>query len=390
MSKKVLFCAKVVSHLKAFHLPYLRWFQEQGWEVHAATNGAEKIPYVNQQFDIPIHRSPLKLDNWRAYRQLKSLIRQHDYDIIHCHTPMGGVLTRLAARQARRRGTRLLYTAHGFHFFQGASPLYWLLYYPVEKYLSRYTDCLITINTEDYNRALERRFKAQAIAYVHGVGVDFDKYKPIGRQERDRLRAMHGIGADEFVLIYAAELSSRKNQSYLLQVVSLLSARIPLLRLLLAGQGELEADYREQTERLGLDDIVTFLGHRSDMEQIYALADLAVSSSRQEGLPVNIMEAIATGLPVVATDVRGNRDLVEPGVHGSLVGLDDASIFAERIWELYSQPQLRADLGANRGRLIEHYSVDYVLNEMIPIYTNTTRQWDVGKVVLSDQKGLDL
>ncbi|WP_082789945.1 glycosyltransferase family 4 protein [Paenibacillus sp. GM2] len=375
--KKVLFCATVVSHLKAFHLPYLRWFREQGWEVHAATYGTEAVPYVDKQFNIPIQRSPFKLDNWRAYRQLKDIVRENNYEIIHCHTPMGGALTRLAARQVRRTGTRVLYTAHGFHFFKGASFQNWLLYYPVEKYLSRYTDCLITMNAEDYNRALDHQFKAGAIAYVHGVGIDFDKYKPVHEQEKRQLREWHGIGSDEFVMIYAAELSQRKNQAYLLKVVSLLRERIPRLRLLLAGQGALEEKYREQAGQLGLENLVTFLGHRTDMDQIYALADIAVSSSRQEGLPVNIMEAIATGLPVVATDVRGNRDLVEPGTHGFLVGLDEPSVFADRIWELYNHPQLRADIRANRDRLISLYSVSHVLEEVKPIYTDTARQWDI-------------
>lgn len=368
MSQKVLFCATVVSHLKAFHLPYLQWFKEEGWEVHAATNGEEAVPYVDKQFNISIQRSPFKWDNIRAYRELKRIIDSNEYDIIHCHTPMGAVLTRLAARGARRKGTTVIYTAHGFHFFKGASLVNWLIYYPVEKWLSRYTDCLITMNQEDYDRVQKRKFSAKRIAYVHGVGVDFNKYKPVSSEEKKRLRVEYGIEDNRFVLVYAAELTKRKNQSLLIEVVKSLKDRLPNIQLLLAGKGELESHYRSLVHNMNLEGYVTFLGHRTDMNRIYALSDLAVSSSRQEGLPVNVMEAIASGLPVVATKVRGNRDLVTEGVHGLLVELGDSEAFAESIWKLYEDQILRESISREFQRLIDLYSVSYVLDEVTSIY----------------------
>lgn len=368
MPKKVLFCATVVSHLRQFHVPYLRWFKEQGWEVHTAASGMEPIPYSDLQIPLSIQRSPFKRDNLKAYQELKELIRQHRYDLIHCHTPMGGALTRLAARQARRTGTKVIYTAHGFHFFDGAPLLYWLVYYPVEKLLSRYTDCLITMNQEDYERAVARRFRAGSIVKVHGVGVDFNKFKPVSAEQKSRLREEYGIGQERFVLVYAAELSWRKNQTFLLQAVARLRARIPEMVLLLAGQGQLEPEYRKLTDELDLGEHVIFLGHRTDMPALYALADLAVTTSRQEGLPVHVMEAIASGLPVVATDVRGNRDLVKDGVHGFVVKQGDAKALDRRIWELYAHPRLRKELGGNRHRLTELHDVDHVLSEVIAVY----------------------
>ncbi|TYA12034.1 glycosyltransferase family 4 protein [Paenibacillus faecis] len=367
MLKKVLFCATVVSHLNQFHTPYMRWFKQQGWEVHAAAFGETPIPDADCQFSLSIERSPFRWNNLKAYKELADLIKRHGYHVVHCHTPMGGVLTRLAARQARRSGTKVLYTAHGFHFFDGAPIVNWLLYYPAEKLLSRWTDCLITINEEDYLRAIRRGFKAQSIVHVHGVGVDFGRFKPVDPREKQQLRREHHIGQDRFVLIYAAELSKRKNQGFLLQAAANLKRRIPELLVLLAGQGDLETPYKRLAQRLGLTGNVVFLGQRKDMPALYALADVAVTTSRQEGLPVNVMEALASGLPMIATEVRGNRDLVEDGINGYLVRPGDTEAFEQRVWELYASAKLRKKLNG-RDRLLGKYTVARVLEEMTSVY----------------------
>ena len=159
-----------------FHLPYLEWFKKNGYETHVcARNDYEnmedcRIPYCDKYFNFPFQRSPFKFKNIMVYYQLKRLIESNHYDVIHCHTPMGGVLTRFAARKVRRKGTKIIYTAHGFHFYKGAPLKNWLLYYPVEKLLSRFTDVIITINKEDYYIA--QRFKAKQIDYIPGVGID--------------------------------------------------------------------------------------------------------------------------------------------------------------------------------------------------------------------------
>ena len=154
----------------------MKWFKEQGWEVHVAASGNMNLPYVDQKFDIPIQRSPLVIKNIQAYQDLNVLINEHQYEIIHCHTPMGGVLARLAARNARKNGTKVIYTAHGFHFCKGAPITNWLLYYPIEKILASFTDCLITINQEDYQLAT-KRFKTKQIEHVNGVGVNIEEFK---------------------------------------------------------------------------------------------------------------------------------------------------------------------------------------------------------------------
>jgi glycosyltransferase EpsD len=155
MSRKILFVSNTANFSK-FNRPFMHWFRQQGWQVDYASAGEETVSGCDNQYTICIARSPFSLSNLRAYRELKALLAD-DYDIIHCHTPMGACLARLAARKGR---AKIIYTAHGFHFFKGAPLLNWLVYYPIEKYLSKYTDCLVTINKEDYNLAI-RKFKMQ-------------------------------------------------------------------------------------------------------------------------------------------------------------------------------------------------------------------------------------
>jgi glycosyltransferase EpsD len=147
----------------------MKWFKDQGWEVHVAANGDMNLPFVDKKYNIQISRSPLSWSNHEAYNQLKTIIGENEYGIIHCHTPVGGALARLAARKSRDNGTKVIYTAHGFHFCKGAPLINWLIYYPIERWLAKYTDCLITINEEDYQLAIKHKFKAKKIEHVHGV-----------------------------------------------------------------------------------------------------------------------------------------------------------------------------------------------------------------------------
>jgi len=197
MNKRILFCATIDEHFTSFHLPYLKWFKEQGWEVHVAAAGYLEIPYVDKKYHIPIERSPFKTKNIKAFKELKEIINLNDYDIIHCHTPMGGVLTRLAAKKARENGTKVVYTAHGFHFCKGAPFINWFIYYPIEKTLAYITDCLLTINEEDFTLA-KNQFKAKQIVHVHGVGVDTERFAPILEFHKLVLRAEYHYENDTF------------------------------------------------------------------------------------------------------------------------------------------------------------------------------------------------
>lgn len=370
MNKKVLFVATVdKGHILKFHIPYLKYFKEKGFEVHVACAGNATIPYCDKKFELPFERSPFKISNFRAYTGLKRIINENHYAIIHCHTPMGAVIGRLAAKDAREKGSKVLYTAHGFHFFKGASLVNWLLFYPIEKLLSRYTDCLITINEEDYHNAIKRNFKANAIKIVNGVGVDLKRFSPQTITEKMELRASYKYSDKSFLLMYTAELNHNKHQDLLIKAMADLKKKIPNIKLLLAGEGPLEIQYKEQVKSLGLSEDVHFLGHRSDIPNLLKLSDIAVSASRREGLPVNIMEAMATGLPIIVTDSRGNRDLVKTGENGYVVGVDDVNGLCTAVVDLYNSDEKRKIYGEKSVELAKDYSLDTIVNKMDQIYS---------------------
>ncbi|ANE46260.1 glycosyl transferase [Paenibacillus swuensis] len=368
MKKKVLFCANIHLHFKGFHLPVFQWFQEQGWEVHAAANGKLELPYTDQVFEIPVQRSPFRLENVSAYHELLKLINQHEYDIIHCHTPMGGMLARLAAGKARKKGAKVIYTAHGFHFYKGAPKLNWLLYYPIERMLAHRTDCLITINSEDYQLALDRKLGAGRVVHVHGVGVDTERFKPAEDSYKQELRNQHGFAPDDFLFFYAAEFNANKNQQLLIQALAYIKQKVPGGRLLLAGEGPLLEHCRALAAEMQIADRVHFLGYRQDIASLLQMCDVAVGASYREGLPVNIMEAMACGLPVIATANRGHTELVADEANGFIVPLNDPWNFAVRMIRLNHAEPLRKRMAAESLRRVQTYSSLQVRQQLSEIY----------------------
>lgn len=356
--KKVLFTATVDSHILQFHIPYLKMFKEKGYEVHVATNGTEEIPYCDIKHLISFERSPIKINNLKAIKDLKKIIDKENFDIIHCHTPMGSVVTRIAAKKARKRGTRAIYTAHGFHFFKGAPILNWIIFYPIEKYLSKYTDCLITINQEDYELA-KRKFKAKQVELVHGVGVDENKFNfEMTPQEKHELRESLGLKDDDFVIIYVAELSKRKNQGMLIKAVKeLIDEGKTNLKVLLPGTDSMNGYYQKMSKDLGIEENIKFLGYRKDIPKLLKISDLYVSTAKQEGLPVNIMEAMFCELPIVATDCRGNSDLVE-----DCIKLNDINELKNKIKDFLKKKS------SNKYKKIDCYGLNYVRKKMKILY----------------------
>ncbi|XZF76217.1 glycosyltransferase family 4 protein [Bacillus sp. AL-1R] len=368
MAKKVLFCATVDYHFTAFHMPYIKWFKENGWEVHIAANGEIQIPYVDKKFNVSIQRSPFKFKNIKALKDLKNIIEQNNYEIIHCHTPMGGILTRLAARKSRINGTKVIYTAHGFHFCKGAPLLNWLLYYPIEKFMAHLTDCLITINNEDYELS-KNKLKVKRIEYIHGVGVNAEDFKPIDELNKKALKESFGYQPDDFLLFYAAEFNKNKNQKFLLNSLALIKEDLPNVKILLAGEGVLLNECKQLAKKLEISHMVNFLGFRKDIKEIVPMCDVAVGSSLREGLPVNIMEAMACGLPIIAVDNRGHRELVMDDNNGWLVKSDGETDFAKKLKHLVKSEGLKERLGINSRKIIlSKYSIDKVIEKKSKVY----------------------
>lgn len=369
MVHKILYCATVDYHFKAFHLPYMKWFKERGWGVDVAAAGEIDLPYTDNKYNIPIQRSPFSRLNITAYKKLKTIIDQNHYDIIHCHTPLGGVLARLGARQARRNGTKVIYTAHGFHFCKGAPLLNWMIYYPIERYLSRYTDSLITINHEDFQLAMKHRFKAGSIEHVAGVGIDTEKFKPIPENEKALLKRSFGYQTNDFLLIYAAEFNKNKNQLFLIHALAKVKDELPNAKLLFAGEGAMLESCQELASSLGISHMVEFLGFRKDIDKILQICDLSVAASFREGLPVNVMEAMSCGLPVIAVENRGHRELIHPDKNGFILSEWDPVEFAMQIKKLANNAGFKVQLGeTGRQMILEKYSTRKILSENGRIY----------------------
>ena len=361
--KKVLFVATVTKHINSFHIPYLKWFKEEGYEVHVASNGNEPIEYCDKHYNLPFERFPLRKNNIKTYRELKKIINENKYEIIHCHTPVGGVLTRLAAKKARKKGTRVIYTAHGFHFYKEAPLLNWLIYYPIEKWLSRYTDCLITINKEDYELAKKKFRKCKQIELVHGVGLDTTKFDiEISNQALATLKDEISIKKDNIVLTYIAELNKNKNQQLLIKTIEqIVKEGDTRYILLLVGDGKLKERYQKYVKKHKLENNIKILGKRNDIAKILKITDIYVASSLREGLPVNILEAMYMGLPIVATDNRGHRELIKNEENGYVIS-NDRDELKDKIIRIYENKK------QFKKNEIDTYKIEKVKEKMKKIY----------------------
>lgn len=372
--KKVLFVATVDSHIRHFHIPYLKYFKEMGYEVHVATanDENEKFAYCDKKHTITFERSPFKLNNLKAIKQMEKLLSKEKFDLVHCHTPMGGVVTRIAARKFRKDGLKVFYTAHGFHFYKGAPLMNWLIYYPVEKWLSRYTDVLITINKEDYEYA--KKFKAKRVEKIDGIGVDDKRFQiEMTDSEKDALRKelsndKFKIEKNDIVLTYVAEMIPRKNQELLINAMKDVVSKNNKIKLLLVGTGKLTEQYRKQIEDLGLEANVSLTGYRRDVPKIFKITDIGISTSRQEGLPVNLIEAQMSGIPCIATNVRGNNEVVIHKKNGYLFESENQKDLTEKILDLVENTKLRNRMKANTVELVQKFVLENSLKEGIKIY----------------------
>lgn len=368
---KILFVANIYEHIYSFHLPYMKWLKEHGYEVHVVANelGDYKIPYADRVIEMEIERSPFKLGNIKALKQLKNLIEKERYSIISCHTPMGGVLARLAARKARKQyGLKVIYTAHGFHFYKGAPIKNWLLFYPIEKYLSRFTDAIVTINKEDYELVKTHGFKNKETYLIHGIGIDYSRLSVDNLGVND-LRLKYGYKSDDFIMLYLAEFIPRKNHSFLINAMPKLLERIPNIKLIFAGRGDDKEKMMLLAKRLGVESYVDFIGFRDDVGNLIYISDIGVSSSSQEGLGMCLAESLYMGKPVVASDIRGHRDLVKSGNNGFLFSLDNEEQFIEQVVYMYNHPDERRAMGEYAAANIGDYVIDNTLKEMVRIYT---------------------
>ena len=369
--RKVLLTATVQSHIIQFHRPLAKMLHEQGVVIHVAArdnlvekNGL-KLDFADKVYDVPLARSPKSKDNVRAYKYLKQIIEEENYDIIHCNTPMGGIVTRLAAGKARKNGTKVFYTAHGFHFYQGAPKKNWLIYYPIEKIFAHITDKLITINKEDYELA-KKKFCCKSYR-IHGVGINTAKYDSVTSEQVAAIKEKLGLKG-KYIVLCTGELNTNKNQVTLIDAMQIIAQTIPDVVLLLAGNGPNEQALREKIAEYKLDDNVKMLGYHTDLEIYVHAADIVVSVSLREGLPLNIAEAMYLGKPVVASANRGHRELVKDGENGYLVPAKDQQKIAERIIDIATNSVKATEFGMTGRKYAIPYTDQKVLEELRIIY----------------------
>ena len=374
---KILYTATTASHIAQFHLPHMRLLQERGWEIHVAAhdnlavkNGLQ-IKYCDRFIEVPFARSPKSPDNLRAYKQLKELLKTEHYDVILCNTPMGGIVTRLAAKKTRKQGTKVVYMAHGFHFFKGSSRAAWLIYYPIEKHMAKHCDLLVTINEEDYALAQKKFSKRTKVAHIHGVGVDENRYHPATAEEQLAMRQAEGLAPEDFVILCTGELNENKNQKTLVSAAALLKDKLPNLKVLLAGNGPKEQELKDQIQAEGLDGKVRLLGYRTDLEKVVPAVNLIVSCSRREGMPLNIIEAMLCKKPVVASHNRGHDELVREGATGFLVPALDVQQLSECIYRIFCDPNHKTQFGEMGYQAIQAYTVPSVSREYIGLIDQT-------------------
>lgn len=361
MKKKVLFVATTAkTHINTFHLPYIKYFKSIDWQVDVVTNGDADVPYADSQYAIPIKRSPMSISNIKACKELYSIIKEENYDLITCHTPMGGVLARIAAHFAKARC--VMYTAHGFHFFKGAPIVNNVVYKVIEKTLAHWTDILITINEEDYQAACKFKLKKGGRLYkINGIGVDVAKMS--NAKNRQETRQKLGIAEDEIVFCNIGEMIKRKNQATLIKAFA--SMNIDKTRLLICGDGVLRQEIENAIKQYKVEDKVTLLGFRKDIPDILNASDVFVFPSLQEGLPVAVMEAMAVGLPVICSDIRGCRDLIAGG-GGVLVSPQNAEELSSAMVNMVSSKCLKT-MGDTNKKTVQNCDIKKVFNSVVDI-----------------------
>lgn len=340
--------------------------------VDIATNengGETAVPNCYREWEckiyqLPWSRSPLDKGNIAAVREIKRIIQNGGYNFVHCHTPIAAACTRAACKGLRKKGVKVLYTAHGFHFYKGAPLKNWLLYYPVEWLCAHWTDILITINREDYKRA-RKHLHAKQVEYVPGVGVDIKRFADT-KSDRAAKRLEIGVPKDAVLLISVGELSRRKNHA--LVIKSLAKIKDNNIHYVIAGIGPLQNELQALAASLEVSDRVHFPGYRSDIPELYKASDICVFPSVQEGLPVAVMEAMACGLPIIATDIRGTNDLLTDSENALIERPDDVIGFSKAILNMCGDLQLRSGLGAENQERSRQYDVSTINQKMMQIY----------------------
>ncbi len=381
--KKILYITTIAGFLPQFEMNDVKIMQSLGYEVHYASN----FNVIVYSFDlaalkrqgvithhIDIVKSPLGIrNNSKAVKQLRQIIEEENINIVHCHNPMGGIDGRLAAKLSNKN-PYVMYTAHGFHFYEGAPKLNWMLYYPAEKFFSRMTDKIITINDEDYKRAMAfPTRKRKSAVRIHGVGVNKERFKPnpaISNEKREELN----VPTNAFHIVTAAELNENKNQKVIIEAIH----NIPNENIYysICGDGPNANNLREMIESYGLSNRVKLLGYRNDMEKILQTADCFAFPSKREGLGVAAIEALLCGVPLIAADNRGTREYVNNFENGIMCKPDCVGDYEQAILRMINDKVMRQQMSDIARESAKKFCIEEVSKVMVRVYNEATMEAD--------------
>ena len=364
--KKVLYVTTVSRTINAFLIPHINMLLDNGYEIHCACSIDKPVDKELQRrgvkiFEVPFSRNPLGIGNIKAFIKLEELQRINDYDIVHVHTPIAAIYGRLL--KLNFPSLRIIYTEHGYHFLKGGSKLGWILYYPIEKIMAKFTDVTININKEDYEITKEK-LKPKKCYLLNGVGLDLDKYKKLSSKEIQEKRKEFGLKDKDFVVLMIAEINKNKNHIQLINAMDILKDKYPNIKVLCIGDGTLKESLEKQIILRNLQNNIFMLGYRLDVNKFINISDIGILLSRREGLPRNIMEFMACGRKVIATDIRGCRDLICDETIGTLVNVDDYESTAKAIEKYY----ILNDKSFEVSEEIRKYDIESINSELLKIY----------------------
>lgn len=383
IEKKAIILTTVPSTIEQFNMENIKLLKKLGYKVEVASNfnmtgnidnnRFNKFIRELEQLDVKVNnisfsRKLIDVNNFRAYSQLKRLFKEQNYQLLHCHTPICGAITRLVVRKKRKNGLKVIYTAHGFHFYKGAPILNWLIYYPVEKICSKWTDCLITINQEDYELA-KKKLKTKMIYKINGTGVDTKKFEiQLTEKDKSNLKKELKITDSDFIIVCIGELNKNKNQIMQISAMKKIIHKYNKIKLLLIGKGVLKDYYEQKIEELNLQKNIFLLGYRKDVSSILNIADCLVSTSIREGLGLNIIEGMSAGIPVIGTNNRGHRELIHNGNNGYLVNINNEDDLVNAIENVINKKDIKNIL-ENAKKTAKKYDVEVVKKQLEYIYS---------------------
>ena len=379
--KKVLYVTTVSRTINAFLIPHINMLLDNGYEVHCACSIDKPVDKELQRrgvkiFEVPFSRNPLGIRNIKAFIKLEELQRINDYDIVHVHTPIAAIYGRLL--KLNFPSLRIIYTAHGYHFLKGGSKLGWIIYYPIEKIMAKFTDVTININKEDYEITKEK-LKPKKCYLLNGVGLDLDKYKKLSSKEIQEKRKEFGLNDKDFVVLMIAEINKNKNHIQLINAMDILKDKYPNIKVLCIGDGTLKESVEKQINLKNLQNNIFMLGYRLDVNKLINISDIGIMMSYREGLPRSLMEFMACGRKIIATNIRGCRDLISNEAIGSLVNVGDYKSTADEIEKYYNSH----DKSFNVPEEVNKYDIINVNKDLAKIYRNISGEINCEKGISS-------